>query len=148
MEIILKQDVENLGHKFDIVTVKAGYARNYLIPQGYAVAATKSARKVAEEVIRQQAHKATKAMEQATGLAEAISKLKLSIGAKAGENGKIFGSVNAIQLAEAIQKAGYDVERKQINLSDDHIKTLGSYTAEVKLHKDVKATVTFDVVAD
>jgi large subunit ribosomal protein L9 len=87
-------------------------------------------------------------MEQATGLAEAISKLKLSIGAKAGENGKIFGSVNAIQLAEAIQKAGYDVERKQINLSDDHIKTLGSYTAEVKLHKDVKATVAFDVVAD
>lgn len=148
MEIILKQDVENLGHKFDIVTVKAGYARNYLIPQGFAVAATKSARKVAEEVIRQQSHKAAKALEQAQGLAEALGNLKLSIGAKAGENGKIFGSVNAIQLAEAIQKAGYDVERKQINLSDDHIKTLGSYTAEVKVYKGVKATVAFDVIAD
>jgi large subunit ribosomal protein L9 len=148
MEIILKQDVENLGHKFDIVTVKAGYARNYLIPQGFAVAATKSARKVAEEVIRQQAHKAAKAMEQAEGLVEALSKLKLTIGAKAGENGKIFGSVNAIQLAESIQKAGYDIERKQINLTDDHIKTLGTYTAEVKVYKGVKATVSFDVVAD
>ncbi|MGB1074693.1 MAG: 50S ribosomal protein L9 [Flavobacteriales bacterium] len=148
MDIILKEDVENLGHKFDIVSVKAGYARNFLIPQGMAVAATKSARKVAEEVARQQAHKAAKALEQAQGLAEAIGKLKLSIGAKAGENGKIFGSVNAIQLSEAIQKAGYDVERKQINLSDDHIKTLGSYTAEIKLHKGVKATVEFEVVAD
>lgn len=148
MEIILKEDVENLGHKFDIVSVKAGYARNFLIPKGMAVAATKSARKVAEEVARQQAHKAAKALEQAEGLAEAIGKLKLSIGAKAGENGKIFGSVNAIQLAEAIQKAGYDVERKQINLSDDHIKTLGSYSAEIKLHKGVKATVEFEVVAD
>lgn len=148
MEIILKQDVDNLGHKHDIVTVKAGYARNYLIPQGFAVAATKSARKVAEEVIRQQAHKAAKAMEQAQGLAEALNNLKVSIGAKAGENGKIFGSVNAIQLAEAIQKAGYDIERKQINLSEDHIKTLGTYAAEVKVYKGVKATVNFDVVAD
>lgn len=148
MEIILKQDVDNLGHKHDIVTVKAGYARNYLIPQGFAVAATKSARKVAEEVIRQQAHKAAKAMEQAQGLADALNNLKVSIGAKAGENGKIFGSVNAIQLAEAIQKAGYDIERKQINLSEDHIKTLGTYTAEVKVYKGVKATVNFDVVAD
>jgi large subunit ribosomal protein L9 len=148
MEIILKQDVDNLGHKHDIVTVKAGYARNYLIPQGFAVAATKTARKVAEEVIRQQAHKAAKAMEQAQGLAEALNNLKVSIGAKAGENGKIFGSVNAIQLAEAIQKAGYDIERKQINLSEDHIKTLGTYAAEVKVYKGVKATVNFDVVAD
>jgi large subunit ribosomal protein L9 len=148
MEIILKEDVENLGHKFDIVSVKAGYARNFLIPKGMAVAATKSARKVAEEVVRQQAHKAAKALEQAKGLAEAIGKLKLTIGAKAGENGKIFGSVNAIQLAEAIQKAGYDVERRQINLSDDHIKTLGSYSAEIKLHKGVNATVEFEVVAD
>ena len=148
MEIILKQDVDNLGHKHDIVTVKAGYARNYLIPQGFAVAATKSARKVAEEVIRQQAHKAAKAMEQAQGLADALNNLKVSIGAKAGENGKIFGSVNAIQLAEAIQKAGYDIERKQINLSEDHIKTLGTYAAEVKVYKGVKATVNFDVVAD
>ena len=113
MEIILKQDVDNLGHKNDIVTVKAGYARNFLIPQGFAVAATKSARKIAEQVIRQQAHKAAKAMEQAEKLAEALNNLKVSIGAKAGENGKIFGSVNAIQLAEAIQKAGYDIERKQ-----------------------------------
>ena len=148
MEIILKQDVDNLGSKHDIVTVKPGYARNFLIPQGIAVAATPSAKKVVAEVVRQQSHKAAKAMEQAQKLATAIGGLTLRIGAKAGESGKIFGSVNTIQIAEAIQAAGYDVERKQITLTSEHIKELGSYEATVKLYKDVKATVKFDVVAD
>mgnify|MGYP001056890210 FL=1 len=148
MDIILKQDVENLGNKHDIVTVKAGYARNFLIPQGMAVAATPSARKVVAEVIRQQAHKEAKSMEQAKGLAEALSNLTLRIGAKAGESGKIFGSVNTIQIAEAIQAAGYDVERKQIALAEDAVKELGSYEATVKVYRDIKAAVKFDVVAD
>ncbi|MEY5043169.1 MAG: hypothetical protein RJA19_396 [Bacteroidota bacterium] len=148
MEIILKQDVDNLGSKHDIVTVKPGYARNFLIPQGIAVAATPSAKKVVAEVVRQQSHKAAKAMEQAQKLAAALGGLSLKIGAKAGESGKIFGSVNTIQIAEAIQAAGYDVERKQITLTTEHIKELGSYEATVKLYKDVKATVKFDVVAD
>ena len=148
MEIILKQDVDNLGNKHDIVTVKPGYARNFLIPQGIAVAATPSAKKVVAEVVRQQSHKAAKAKEQAQKLATAIGGLSLKIGAKAGESGKIFGSVNTIQIAEAIQAAGYDIERKQITLTNEHIKELGSYEATVKLYKDVKATVKFDVVAD
>ncbi len=148
MDIILKQDVENLGNKHDIVTVKAGYARNFLIPQGMAVAATPSARKVVAEVIRQQAHKETKAIEQAKGLAEALGNLTVKIGAKAGESGKIFGSVNTIQIAEAIQAAGYDIERKQIALAEDTVKELGSYEATVKVYRDIKATVKFDVVAD
>jgi large subunit ribosomal protein L9 len=148
MDIILKQDVEKLGNKHDIVTVKAGYARNFLIPQGMAISATPSARKVVAEVIRQQAHKETKALEQAKGLAEALSNLTVRIGAKAGESGKIFGSVNTIQIAEAIQAAGYDIERKQIALSDDAVKELGSYEATVKVYRDIKATVKFDVVAD
>ena len=148
MDIILKQDVEKLGNKHDIVTVKAGYARNFLIPQGMAVAATPSARKVVAEVVRQQAHKEAKAIEQANGLAEALSKLTLRIGAKAGESGKIFGSVNTIQIAEAIQAAGYDVERKQIALAEDEVKELGSYEATVKVYRDIKASVKFDVVAD
>lgn len=148
MDIILKQDVEKLGNKHDIVTVKPGYARNFLIPQGMAISATPSARKVVAEVIRQQAHKETKALEQAKGLAEALSNLTVRIGAKAGESGKIFGSVNTIQIAEAIQAAGYDIERKQIALSDDAVKELGSYEATVKVYRDIKATVKFDVVAD
>lgn len=148
MDIILKQDVENLGNKHDIVSVKAGYARNFLIPQGMAAAATPSARKVVAEVVRQQAHKETKAMEQAQAIAEALSGLTLRIGAKAGESGKIFGSVNTIQIAEAIQAAGYDIERKQIALADDAVKELGSYEASVKIYRDIKTSVKFEVVAD
>ena len=129
MNIILKQDVELLGSKFDVVTVKDGYARNFLIPKGLAVAATTSNMKVNEEVIRQQAHKANKAKEAADAIATKLEGLKLQIGAKAGENGKIFGSVNSIQLADAIQGAGYDIDRKQIHLSDDTIKEIGAYEA-------------------
>ena len=141
MNIILKQDVDMLGSKFDVVTVKDGYARNFLIPQGLAVAATASNIKVNDEVIRQQAHKAAKAKEAATAIADKLEGLSLKLGAKAGESGKIFGSVNSIQLADAIQAAGYDVERKQISLADDTIKELGAYECTVKLHKDVVVTV-------
>jgi len=148
MDIILKQDVDLLGSKHDIVTVKDGHARNFLIPQGMAINATASARKVVAEVIKQQAHKASKAMDEAQALAKKLEGLKLKIGAKAGENGKIFGSVNSIQLAEAIQAAGHSIERKQIQLGDDSIKELGSYEATIKLHKDLIVTVPFDVVAD
>lgn len=148
MNIILKQDVELLGSKFDVVTVKDGYARNFLIPQGLAVAATTSNMKVNEEVIRQQAHKANKAREAADAIAAKLEGLKLQIGAKAGENGKIFGSVNSIQLADAIQGAGYDIDRKQIHLSNDIIKELGDYEATIKLHKEVSVTVKFEVIAE
>ena len=148
MDIILKQDVDLLGSKYDVVTVKDGYARNFLIPQGLAVAATKSNVKVNDEVIRQQAHKEAKAKEAAEAIASKIEGLSLKLGAKAGESGKVFGSVNSIQLADAIQGAGYDIERKQIHLADDTIKELGSYEATVKLHKEVTVTVKFDVVAE
>jgi large subunit ribosomal protein L9 len=148
MDIILREDCQNVGNKNDIVSVKTGYARNYLIPRGLAIVATESARKVLAEVIRQQSHKAVKAMEVAQVLVDKLNKLTVKIGAKAGETGKIFGSVNSIQLAEAIQAAGHDVERKQITLSDDTIKELGSYEAKVKVYKDIFATVKFDVVAD
>mgnify|MGYP002815808605 FL=1 len=148
MDIILKQDVDLLGSKYDVVTVKDGYARNFLIPQGLAVAATKSNVKVNDEVIRQQAYKEAKAKEAAEAIASKLEGLSLKLGAKAGESGKIFGSVNSIQLADAIQGAGYDIERKQIHLADDTIKELGSYEATVKLHKEVTVTVKFEVVAE
>ena len=148
MDVILKQDVDRLGSKNDIVNVKNGYARNYLIPQGFAVAATESARKVVAETIRQQSHKALKALEDAKALGEKIAGLSLKIGAKAGESGKIFGSVNNIQVAEALEGAGHKVERKSIDLGTESIRDLGSYTAKVKLHKEVTVEVTFEVVAE
>jgi len=148
MEIILKQDVDRLGSMHDIVTVKSGYARNYLIPQGMAVAATPSAKKVVAEVIKQQAHKAAKAVAEAQAMATKLEGLSLKIGAKAGEKGKIFGSVNSIQIAEAITAAGYEIDRKTIQIAEDSIKELGSYEATVKLHKEVSVTVKFEVVAD
>ena len=148
MDVILKQDVERLGAKNDIVTVKTGYARNYLIPQGFAIAATDSARKVVAETIRQQSHKALKALEDAKAVAEKMAGVSVKIGAKAGESGKIFGSVNSIQVAEALTAAGYEVERKNIDLGTDTIRDLGSYTAKVKLHKEVVAEIAFEVVAE
>ncbi len=148
MEIILKKDVDRLGSQHDIVTVKSGFARNFLIPQGMAVAATPSAKKVVAEVIKQQSHKAAKAMDEATKIASKLEGLSIKIGAKAGENGKIFGSVNSIQIADAIQAAGQTVDRKSIHITEDSIKELGSYEATIKLHKEVTATVKFEVVAD
>ncbi|MDA8695501.1 50S ribosomal protein L9 [Flavobacteriales bacterium] len=148
MDVILKQDVDRLGAKNDIVTVKNGYARNYLIPQGFATAATESARKVVAETLRQQSHKALKALDDAKAFGEKIAGISLKIGAKAGESGKIFGSVNNIQLAEAMSKAGHPVDRKNIDLGAEVIRDLGTYTAKVKLHKEVTVDISFEVVAE
>ena len=148
MEIILKQDVDRLGSKNDTVDVKAGFARNFLIPQGMAVVATPSAKKVVAEVIKQQSHKAVKALDEAKKLQTKLEGLSIKIGAKAGESGKIFGSVNSIQIAEAMQAGGISVDRKNIAIANESIKELGSYEAIVKLHKEVKVTINFEVVAD
>jgi large subunit ribosomal protein L9 len=145
MEIILKQDVENLGHKNDIVTVKDGYANNYLIPKGMAIIATPSARKMYEEIARQRAHKEEKEKEKAEELAKQLDGLTLEIGAKTSSKGKIFGSVNTLQIAEELNKKGIEVDRKNIEIKDEPIKEVGTYTATVKLHKEVSRDITFEV---
>jgi large subunit ribosomal protein L9 len=147
MDIILKTDIKGLGYKNDIVTVKNGYGRNYLIPQGYAVMATASTRKQMEETVRQVAHKAEKLKGDAESLANRIGDTKLTIPAKAGETGKIFGAVTTTQIAEALRDKGYEVDRKQISINGD-VKQLGEYTAEIDLHKDVKHEISFEVVAE
>jgi len=148
MEVILKTNIEKLGAKDEVVKVRPGYARNYLIPRGYAVSATESARKMLAENLNQRAHKETKILADAQALAEKLNGLELKIGTKASDTGKIFGSVNTIQISEALGKAGHAIDRKSISLSDDNIKTLGSYEARIKLHKEVSATVKFEVVAE
>jgi large subunit ribosomal protein L9 len=148
MEIILIQDVDKLGQKDEILTVKDGFARNYLIPQKMAVIATSSAKKVLAENKRQRAHKEAKIKQDAEKLAGRMTNLKITIGAKASQTGKIFGSVTPLMIAEAIQKSGYDVERKQIVVADDHIKEIGSYSVKVKLHKEVLVDVDLEVVAE
>ncbi len=148
MEIILKEDVEKVGYKDEIVTVRPGFARNYLIPQGLAVVASPSAKKMLEETQRQRAHKEEKVLDEAKGLAAKLAGLKLRIGAKAGENGKIFGSVNTIQIAEALGKQGFDIDRKNITIQGDSIKELGDYTANVRIHKNVAQDVSFEVVGE
>lgn len=148
MEIILKEDVEKVGYKNEVVTVRPGFARNYLIPQGLAVVASPSAKKMLEETQRQRAHKEEKILDEAQALGEKLASLKLKIGAKAGENGKIFGSVNTIQIAEALAKQGFDIERKNITIQGDSIKELGEYTANVKIHKNVAQDVSFEVVGE
>ncbi len=148
MEVILKDDLANLGHKNEVVKVKAGYGRNYLIPQGLAVLATPSAIKVHEENMRQRAHKEEKIKNDALELAQKMEGLSLTIGAKTSTTGKIFGSVNTVQIAEAIEKAGFTVERKNISIKEDQVKEIGKYVATVKLHREVKVEVNFEVVAE
>jgi large subunit ribosomal protein L9 len=148
MEIILLQDVSNLGNKDEIVSVKNGYARNYLIPNGMAITATESARKVLAENIKQRAHKEAKIKADAEQIAKKMEGLKLTIGAKTSSTGKIFGSVNTIQIAEALSEKGFDVDRKVISLKEDQIKEIGTYTAEVKLHREVKVAIEFEVISE
>ena len=148
MDIILKQDVPNLGHADDIVTVKDGYARNFLIPQGLAILATSSARKMHDENRRQRAHKEEKIREEAEALMAKIEGTKLTIGAKTSSKGKIFGSVNTIQIAESLKELGFEIDRKQITLKEDLIKEVGTYTAVIKLHRDVKVDVEFEIVPE
>jgi large subunit ribosomal protein L9 len=148
MEIILKKDLKGLGYKNDIVKVKNGYGRNFLIPQGVAVLATDSNKKMQAEEIKQSSFKEQKLRTEATATATKLAEVIVKVGAKAGESGKIFGSVTNIQLAEALKKAGYDLERKNIEMNEDAIKTLGNYTAKVRLFKEISATINFEVIAE
>lgn len=149
MEIILKQDIANLGHKDDIVKVRNGYAVNYLIPQGMAILATESAKKVLAENIRQRAHKEAKLREEASALAAKINGTTIKVVAKMSSKGKIFGSVNNIQIAEAITALGVDVDRRNITIAGmDNIKEAGIYDASVKFYKDIKADIKVEVVGD
>lgn len=146
MKIILKEDVSGLGYKDDVVEVKSGYGRNYLIPFGKAVIATPSALKVLAENQRQRAHKLAKIKADAEVLAAAIADVKLTIGAKTSATGTIFGSVNSLQIAEALEKLGHNIDRKLIDI--EPVKEVGEYTATIRLHKEVTAQVAFEVVAE
>lgn len=148
MEIILLQDVNKLGQKDDLVKVKPGYGRNYLIPKGYAIAATASAKKMHAENLKQRAHKEEKIKAEAQELASKMTGIKVVVGAKTSTSGKIFGSVNTIQIAEALKEKGFDIDRKSITLPDDQVKEIGSYKAIVKLHREVKVEIAFDIVAE
>lgn len=148
MEVILKTDVAKLGHKDDIISVKPGYGRNYLIPKGIAILATESARKELAESLKQRAHKLAKIKQDAEELAAKMQGIVLTIGAKASSTGKIFGSVNNIQIAEALKAKGFDIDRKIILVKEETVKELGHYTAVVKLHREVSVDVEFDVVAE
>ena len=148
MEIILLQDVANLGSKDDIVTVKDGFGRNFLIPQKFAILATPSSKKVLAETQKQRAHKEAKLKDQALQLAEALKTVALVIGAKTSSTGKIFGSVINIQVAEALKEKGFEIDRKQIAIKEDAIKEVGKHTAKVKLYRDVVVEIEFEVVAE
>jgi len=147
MQIILKEDINTLGYKDDVITVKDGYGRNYLLPQGKAVIATESAKKMLAENLRQRAHKLAKIKEEAETAAAKLKDVTLTIGAKTSSSGKIFGSVTNIQVAEALEKAGYDVDRKTIFIKEA-VKTIGSFVATIKLHKEVSVEVPFEVVSE
>ena len=146
MEIILKEDVIGLGYKNDIVNVKAGYGRNYLIPQGKGVIASPSAKKVLAEELKQKAVKLAKIKADAEALAEKLNAVKLTISAKVSNTGVIYGSVNSLQIADELQKLGFSIDRKIIAVKD--VKAVGEYVATVKLHKEVAAQVPFTVVAE
>jgi large subunit ribosomal protein L9 len=146
MEIILLTDIANLGQKDDIVTVKPGYGRNYLIPQGFAILASASAKKVLAENLKQRAHKEAKLKGDAEELAARLAEVKLVVGAKTSSTGKIFGSVNNIMIAEGLKEKGFDIDRKKIVVKD--VKEVGTHTASIRLHREVKVDVTFEVISE
>ena len=148
MQIILKEDITNLGSKNDIDVVKPGYGRNVVIPRGFGVLATPSAIKVHNENMKQRAHKEEKIKNEAIALGAKLEGKKVTVGAKVSSTGKIFGSVTTIQIAEALEKAGFPVERKNILIKEDSVKEVGSYTATVKLHRDVKVEIAFEVISE
>ncbi len=148
MELILKQDVENLGFKDDIVSVKNGYGRNYLIPNGFAILATSSAKKVLAENVKQRAFKEAKLIEDAKKLAETIKGYEIKITSKVGSGDKLFGSVNNANVAEALTKAGTELDKKFIKVIGGNIKRLGKYTASVRLHREVVTDITFEIIAE
>lgn len=147
MKLILKEDVRGLGYKDDVVEVRDGYGRNYLIPQGKAIVASNAALKVLAENQRQRAHKLAQIKADAEAAAAALEGVALTIGAKTSATGTIFGSVNAIQIAEALEKLGHNIDRKIIILKDN-VKEVGKYTAVIQLHKDVAVEIPFEVVAE
>ncbi|MDP3462493.1 MAG: 50S ribosomal protein L9 [Bacteroidales bacterium] len=149
MKVILKQDINNLGFTHDILTVKDGYARNYLIPRGMAIIANDTNMKVLGELKRQQSFKEEKVKNEALAIAKKLEGTSLRIAAKAGASGKIFGSVNALQIANAIKEVkNVEIERKRIHLNEDSIKELGHYKAKIKLHKEVQFEIDFEVFAE
>ncbi|MCK9617626.1 MAG: 50S ribosomal protein L9 [Lentimicrobiaceae bacterium] len=149
MKVILKKDVPNLGFANDIINVKDGYGRNYLIPQGFAILATEVNLKIHSENLKQKSFKEEKIKKEATTLAKALDNITVKIGAKAATTGKIFGSVNAIQIAEAIKEQfNYEIDRKKIHVDGESIKELGNYTAKIILHKEVSAIINFEVFAE
>lgn len=148
MEVILKKNVDKLGYANELVNVKPGYGRNFLIPQGYAVLATPSAKKAHEEVMRQKSHKEAKLATEAQEIASKLASVSISIVTKAGENGKIFGSVNTVQLADALRKEGFDIDRKSLKIKDEPIKEIGTFEAEANLFKGVKQAFKFEVVGE
>ncbi|MBN8650132.1 MAG: 50S ribosomal protein L9 [Cytophagales bacterium] len=147
MEVILKQDVTGLGYKNDTVKVKPGYGRNYLIPTGAAIIANDSNKRMTAENIRQAAHKAAKIKQDAEALAAKIGELSIEVGTKAGESGKIFGAVTAVQVAEILKTKGFEVDRKKVHFKEQP-KQLGTYTVTLDLHKEVKHTISVNVVAE
>ncbi len=148
MEIILKKNVDKLGYKDETVTVKNGYGRNFLIPQGYAILATPSNKKAHAETLKQRAHKETKVLAEAEAVAAKLVDVTIKIATKVGENGKIFGSVNTVQIAEALRAQGFDIDRKSIKIKEEQIKEIGTYEAEANLHKGVRPTFKFEVVGE
>ncbi|MFA6334719.1 MAG: 50S ribosomal protein L9 [Bacteroidales bacterium] len=149
MEIILKQDVPNLGHKDDIVTVRNGYASNYLIPQGFATMATTSAKKVHAENMRQRAHKEAKIREEAMALAAKLEGMQVTLATKVSSTGKIFGSVNNIQVADALLAKGFEIDRRNIAITGEaNIKEVGIYDAVIKCHREIKANIKIEIVGE
>jgi large subunit ribosomal protein L9 len=148
MQVILKKDVENLGYANDLVKVREGYARNYLLPRGLATVATPSEQKQLAETLKQRAHKLTKIKADAEALAGSVEGKSLKIGAKVGEKGRIFGSVNTIMIADALKALGFEVDRKSIKIKGEAIKSVGKYEAEVAFHRDVVRTIPFEVVEE
>ncbi len=146
MEVILKEDIQGLGYKNDAVAVKSGYARNFLIPKGFAIIATDSNKKMIAENVKQAAHKAEKVKQDAQAIADAIGETVLKISAKVGENGRIFGAVTTLQISDALKAKGIEVDRKRIAFKDQ-VKTIGAYEVVVNLHKEVQHDVKFEVVA-
>lgn len=146
MEVLLKKDIDRLGSKDELVEVKNGYGRNFLIPKGLAILATDSIKKMHAETLKQRAHKDNQLKEEATKIYEKMSKKTFQVPAKVGENGKIFGSITNIQLADSLDKAGFKVERKNITLPTGNLKSVGKFEADIVLQKEVKGKISFEIV--
>ena len=145
MDVLLKKDIDTLGGKDEIIAVKNGYGRNYLIPKGLAILATDSIKKMHAETLKQRAHKEVKLKEEAEKLAKSIKSATLKVAAKVGEKGKIFGSVTNVQLADTLKSLGFSIDRKNINILTPNIKAVGNYSADIKIHKDLTVNVDFEV---